>query len=138
MTQIRIKLTADNFRTLVSGGEVTFDEGDILRSKGVTLTSGVDDRVVIILEDMGWPHMAAMIKKAWDESNSSDAAEASVKPQYGTMDFDECECGDYRQDHDPDTGRCRKSHNRANGMRPCLAFKLVLVATEIPEGFRSR
>ncbi len=138
MTQIRIKLTADNFRTLVSGGEVTFDESYIIASKGITLTSGVGDGVVIILEDMGWRDMAAIVKEAWQGSDSSDAPEARVKRVYGTIDFNECECGDYRQDHDLETGRCRMPDNMAHGMQPCLGFKLFHMASEIPEPFRSR
>lgn len=65
MTLIRIRLTADDFRTLVSGGEITFDQGKIVRSKGITLKSTIDDGVSIILEDMGWPDMAAIIKEVW-------------------------------------------------------------------------
>ena len=63
MTQIRIKLRAHHFRTLVSGGEVTFDESDITRSKAITLQPSMGDGVVIILEDIGWDVMTAIIER---------------------------------------------------------------------------
>lgn len=65
MTLIRIRLTADDFRTLVTGGEVTFDDSDIVRSKGVELRPGSDDGVSIILEDMGWSQMADILQEVW-------------------------------------------------------------------------
>lgn len=61
-----------------------------------------------------------------------------MEPRYVLIDFDECECGDYRQDHDLETGRCRMPDNMAHGMKPCLAFKLFRPAMEVPEPFRSR
>ncbi len=61
-----------------------------------------------------------------------------MEPRHVLIDFDVCECGDYRQDHDPETGRCIMPDNMAHGMQPCLAFKLSHVASEIPEPFRSR
>ncbi len=61
-----------------------------------------------------------------------------MEPRYVLIDFDECECGDYRHDHDLETGRCRMPDNIAHGMQPCLGFKLTRAALEIPEPFRSR
>ncbi len=76
MTTIRIKLTADHFRTLVTGGEVNFDEKDIVRSKGIELKPTTDDGVSIILEDMGWPNMAAIIEEVWHGDAESQAIKA--------------------------------------------------------------
>lgn len=60
-----------------------------------------------------------------------------MEPRYVIVDFDECECGDYRQDHDLETGRCRMPDNMAHGMQPCYAFRLHLAANEIPAPYRS-
>ncbi len=65
MTKMRITLNRDDFRTLVSGGEVTFDQSDLVLSNGITFEPASDDGVKIILEDIGWPNMAAIIEEAW-------------------------------------------------------------------------
>ncbi|KKN78110.1 hypothetical protein LCGC14_0353370 [marine sediment metagenome] len=61
MTQIRIKLTADDFRTLVTGGEVVLDDTGRMH-----VAASIDHSVHIILEDMGWVAMAAIIEEVWD------------------------------------------------------------------------
>lgn len=60
-----------------------------------------------------------------------------MEPSYSILDFDVCECGDYRQDHDPVTGRCKMPDNMSHGMEPCLGFRLHEKAVEVPEPFRS-
>ncbi len=60
-----------------------------------------------------------------------------MEPTIHKEQFDCCECGDYRQDHDLETGRCRMPDNMAHGMKPCLGFRLFHMASEIPEPFRS-
>ena len=64
MTLINIQLTGNHFRTLVSGGEVSFDESDIARSLGITLEPGIEDKIAIILEDIGWEEMVSIIELA--------------------------------------------------------------------------
>ena len=62
-----------------------------------------------------------------------------MEPTINKEQFDWCECGDYRRDHDPETGRrIMPSSRKAHGMQPCLAFKLFHAASTIPEPFRSR
>ena len=56
-----------------------------------------------------------------------------MEPTYSNVDFDVCECGDYRMQHDLATGRCRMPDNISHGMKPCLGFRLRHEATEIPE-----
>lgn len=154
MTQIRITLNKDDFRALVSGKEISFLERVAIKTRRFGFGPSSNNDAHLILEDMGWRDMAAIIEEVGREDSPTHRANLEIlncnslwdfgadrqekKPHYPNREFDVCECGDYRQDHDPDTDRCRKSHNRANGMRPCLAFKLVLVATEIPEAFRQR
>ncbi len=75
MTTIKIKLTRDNFKALISGLPVKFDQSDIVRSEGIYLKSSPDDAVEIILEDIGWPIMTTIIEEAWQGSDSSDAPE---------------------------------------------------------------
>lgn len=60
--------------------------------------------------------------------------------RYPLSDFDGCECGDYRRDHDGlhGAGRCRMKDDLTHGFEPCLAFKLHQPATELPEYFRKR
>ncbi len=58
MTKIRIKLNKDDFRTLVSGGEITFDDTGRMH-----VAASIDHNVTLILEDMGWPDMAAIIEE---------------------------------------------------------------------------
>lgn len=49
-------------------------------------------------------------------------------------DLDECECGDYRRDHNDGTGRCRMPDDLTHGNRPCFSFRLAFPAS----GPRSR
>ncbi len=135
MTTIRITLSRDDFRALVSGKEISILEQVAIKTRRFGFGPSSDNDVHLILEDIGWRDMEAIIEEAWHGSDSSDAPER--KP-FHKVDFDECECGDYRQDHDPETGRCRMPDNIAHGMEPCLGFKLTRAALEIPEPFRSR
>lgn len=50
-------------------------------------------------------------------------------------DFDSCECGDYRHQHDRGLGRCQMPNDGTHGFKPCLAFRLSKAATEIPEAY---
>lgn len=38
--------------------------------------------------------------------------------------LDECECGDYRREHEGGTGRCRMPDDLCHGFKPCLQFRL--------------
>jgi hypothetical protein len=52
-------------------------------------------------------------------------------------DFDTCTCGDYRRDHKDGTGRCCMPDDLTHGFEPCLSFRLVKAATEVPPPFRA-
>lgn len=67
MTTIRIQLTADDFRALVSGKPLVFDERDMIRTRRFSFGPSHDHSVNIILEDMGWPDMAAIVREVWHE-----------------------------------------------------------------------
>lgn len=38
---------------------------------------------------------------------------------------DECECGDYRRDHEDGHGRCRMPDDLTHANAPCLSFRLA-------------
>jgi hypothetical protein len=48
-------------------------------------------------------------------------------------DFDACYCGDYRHQHVDGVGRCKLGSLCTPS--PCLKFRLVCVATEIPSPY---
>ena len=50
-------------------------------------------------------------------------------------DFDECECGDYRHQHENGIGRCTMPNDICHGMKPCEAFRLSARATEVPSAY---
>ena len=50
-------------------------------------------------------------------------------------DFDECECGDYRHQHEDGTGACNISWGHRH-VGICKSFRLFKVATEIPEAYK--
>lgn len=153
MTTIRIKLSRDDFRALVSGKEISFLEQVAIKTRRFSFGPSTDNNVHLILEDIGWRDMAAIIEEVGREDSPTHRANLGIlncnslwdfgagrqeRKPYHAEDFDECECGDYRQDHDLETGQCRMPNNMAHGMKPCLAFKFFRVASEIPEPFRSR
>ena len=51
--------------------------------------------------------------------------------------FDECECGDYRLNHEGEnhTGRCSLPDDLTHGFQPCRYFRLFQPATKVPAGF---
>jgi hypothetical protein len=40
-------------------------------------------------------------------------------------DFDVCECGDYRHQHENGEGRCKMPDDLCHGFQPCLKFRLA-------------
>jgi len=40
-------------------------------------------------------------------------------------DFDICECGDYRHQHENGVGKCRMPDDLCHGFKPCLEFRLA-------------
>lgn len=58
--------------------------------------------------------------------------------RFTLAEFDACECGDYRRDHDGlhGAGRCRLANDLTHGFEPCTSFRLFEPATEIPEVYR--
>lgn len=40
------------------------------------------------------------------------------------VDYDICECGDYRHQHEDGVGRCRMPDDGCHGFKPCLRFRL--------------
>jgi hypothetical protein len=46
-------------------------------------------------------------------------------PFYTDRDFDICECGDYRHQHENGTGRCKMPDDLCHGFKPCLKFRLT-------------
>ncbi len=64
MTSIRIHLTADNYRTLVSGQSLVFEEREAIKTRRFSFGPSKDHRVELILEDIGWEQMASIIEVA--------------------------------------------------------------------------
>ena len=46
-------------------------------------------------------------------------------PSLKDEDFDECECGDYRIQHENGVGRCKMPDDICHGLMPCLKFRLA-------------
>jgi len=40
-------------------------------------------------------------------------------------DLDECQCGDWRRDHENGHGRCRAADDLNHGFQPCWKFVLA-------------
>jgi len=52
------------------------------------------------------------------------------------VDFDTCECGDYRRDHVDGVGPCRLPNTLVHGYKPCERFRLSEKAMAMPAFFR--
>lgn len=48
--------------------------------------------------------------------------------RYERGDFDTCECGDYRHQHEDGKGKCKMPDDLCHGFEPCLEFRLVTPA----------
>lgn len=46
-------------------------------------------------------------------------------PKWKDEDFDICECGDYRHQHENGIGRCKMPDDLCHGLEPCLTFRLA-------------
>lgn len=55
----------------------------------------------------------------------SDYTPASLQD----TDYDECECGDYRHQHEAGTGRCTMPNDLTHGFKACPTFRLHKRAT---------
>jgi len=44
--------------------------------------------------------------------------------------FDICECGDYRVQHENGTGPCRMPDDLCHGFQPCESFRLFETASQ--------
>jgi len=56
---------------------------------------------------------------------------------YKPSDFDGCECGDYRLQHERGVGRCKMPNDMTHGFKPCTEFRLFgPPATEIPRPYK--
>jgi len=47
-------------------------------------------------------------------------------------DFDVCECGDYRRDHEDGSGYCRMPNNLCHAFKECLTFRISQRADGLP------
>ena len=65
MTAIRITLTADDFKTLISGKSLVFEEREAIKTRRFSFGPSNDHNVALILEDMGWADMATIIQEVW-------------------------------------------------------------------------
>lgn len=71
MTQVKIRLTEQNFRDLVSGYEIVFDDEDFRRSDRVSIKGANQDSIHIILSDIGFDHMAEIIEEVRQQNASA-------------------------------------------------------------------
>jgi len=46
-------------------------------------------------------------------------------PKFTDEDYDECECGDYRIQHENGIGKCKMRDDICHGFEPCLKFRLL-------------
>jgi len=44
-------------------------------------------------------------------------------PEFKDGDFDICECGDYRHQHENGEGKCQMPDDLCHGFEPCLKFR---------------
>ena len=61
------------------------------------------------------------------ENGTSDRIRQQMmvrNPEVVDSDFDVCECGDYRHQHENGTGKCRMRDDACHGFKPCLSFRL--------------
>lgn len=51
-------------------------------------------------------------------------------------DFDGCECGDYRLQHERGAGRCKMPNDMTHGFKPCTEFRMFgPPATEVSQPY---
>lgn len=81
-----------------------------------------------------WCTKCGAIIREVDTCPSCGAKQSEYREGRPIADWDICECGDYRYQHENGLGKCGMQDDLCHGFKPCLQFRLAAMDAPLNEG----